>query len=470
MADTTQPELRQLKYELKLWERSFASANDGRKATKADIKADTVIAAKYRQYSQLSRPKDQIRASPRKSQHVLDSQTEERAAEQQMGTPSKSRTIFVSPRKTPGNTEKHAALSPTPQALRMRLGPTPQKDGQILSLFEMSSAGTPSRPRTALIDVDTNVAATPSKTQINPGIEMEDTENARPSRTPTSSGKRYMLDTFATPMKRKREEIAHTPSSNRGVHATPQFLRRTNVLFGSKLGTVEEGDESVADRAQPPFKKRSLARSLSSIIRGLKAQEDDKADEDLDLLRELEEDMFEPVSNDKFRTTPSKASDPHAEKVLETQVEMPLGPDTLPLSDEETNDIGALDANGQPRKVWKKKGLKRQTKRVKMRPRPQAKPTTVPVTDLMEFSSVKDDQSEHEAMPDGSDSELSESGVKPVSEPTKKAGPTSDGKDAGTDKTKKPKKVSATAHANFCRLKIKNKNSKANGRGRFGRR
>ncbi|KAF2218527.1 DNA replication/checkpoint protein [Elsinoe ampelina] len=470
MSDTTQAELRQLKYELKLWERSFASANDGRKATKADIKADTVIAAKYRQYSQLSRPKDQTRHSPRKSQHVVGGQTEERVAKQQIGTPSKSRIISMSPRKTPGNTEKHAALSPTPQALRMRLGPTPQKDGQILSLFEMSFGGTPSRPRTALGDMDTNVAATPSKTQTDSGLEIEDTENARPSRTPTSSGKRYMLDTFATPMKRKREEIAHTPSSNREVHATPQFLRRTNVLFGSKLGTVDEGDDSVVNRAQPPFKKRSLARSLSSIIRGLKAQEDDKADEDLDLLRELEGDMFESVSNDKVRSVPVKDRDPPTEKVLETQVEMPLGPDALPLSDEEINDVGSLDANGQPRKVWKKKGLKRQTKRVKMRPRPQAKPAAVHTTDLMEFSSVKDDQSEHEAMPEGSDSEFSESEVKPVSKPTKKAGPTSGGNDAETDKTKKTKKVSATAHANFCRLKIKNKNSKANGRGRFGRR
>jgi len=34
---------------------------------------------------------------------------------------------------------------------------------------------------------------------------------------------------------------------------------------------------------------------------------------------------------------------------------------------------------------------------------------------------------------------------------------------------KAAKKISATAHANFRRLNIKNKNSKANGRGRFGR-
>ena len=35
---------------------------------------------------------------------------------------------------------------------------------------------------------------------------------------------------------------------------------------------------------------------------------------------------------------------------------------------------------------------------------------------------------------------------------------------------KTAKKISATAHANFRKLNIKNKNSKANGRGRFGKR
>ena len=34
---------------------------------------------------------------------------------------------------------------------------------------------------------------------------------------------------------------------------------------------------------------------------------------------------------------------------------------------------------------------------------------------------------------------------------------------------KKARKVNPQAHANYCRLKIKNENSKAKGRGRFGR-
>ena len=51
-----------------------------------------------------------------------------------------------------------------------------------------------------------------------------------------------------------------------------------------------------------------------------------------------------------------------------------------------------------------------------------------------------------------------------------KALPTSkDGKSENVVK-RAARKISATAHANFCKLKIKNKNSKAKGGGRFGRR
>lgn len=177
-----------------------------------------------------------------------------------------------------------------------------------------------------------------------------------------------MLDTFATPMKRKRDEVAQTPSSVRGVNSTPQFLRRTNILFSKRLDPVQETAEDVIAKTQPPFKKRSLVRSLSSIIKGLKAQEEDKADEDLELLREMEGDPFEPVPRAQMQRRPETESQKQAERVPETQVEMPLGPDMLPVSDGELSDkdlVGSLDANGQPRKVWKKKGLKRQTKQVK---------------------------------------------------------------------------------------------------------
>lgn len=205
---------------------------------------------------------------------------------------------------------------------------------------------------------------------------------------------------------------------------------------------------------QPPFKKRGFVRSLSTIIRGLKDQEVEKADEDWDLLHEMETEPTEAISN------PLRAS--NSQVVLETQFEsqdvddkeMPLGPDTLSGSDDDDSaaETGALGPDGKPRKVWKKKGLKRQTRKVTMKP-----PTRQPVIDeepidmeavLKVFEAVPKD----DVTSDDDD---------PSSRP-----------DSGVPRTKSSlkRKISATAHANFCRLKIKSKNSKAKGRGRFGRR
>lgn len=100
---------------------------------------------------------------------------------------------------------------------------------------------------------------------------------------------------------------------------------------------------------QPPFKKRGIVRSLSSIIQGLRKQEDDKLDEELEMMREMEN-----VDDDHEPAKP-------AVQVEDSQVVMPLGPDQSiesEESEEEERDTGVF------RKPWKKKGLKRQTKRV----------------------------------------------------------------------------------------------------------
>ena len=100
---------------------------------------------------------------------------------------------------------------------------------------------------------------------------------------------------------------------------------------------------------QPPFKKRGIVRSLSSIIQGLRKQEDDKLDEELEMMREMEngDDEPEPVKP--------------AVQVEDSQVAMPLGPDQAIESEESEEEE---QNNGVFRKPWKKKGLKRQTKRV----------------------------------------------------------------------------------------------------------
>lgn len=100
---------------------------------------------------------------------------------------------------------------------------------------------------------------------------------------------------------------------------------------------------------QPPFKKRGLVRSLSSMIQGMRKQEDDRLDEELEMMREMEN-----VDDDHEPAKP-------AVQVENSQVVMPLGPDQAiesEESEEEDRDTGVF------KKPWKKKGLKRQTKRV----------------------------------------------------------------------------------------------------------
>ena len=370
---------------------------------------------------------------------------------------------------------------PTPACVRLALGPTPQKDGAILGIFDMLPVGTPSRGATGpTIAIGAVVGTTPSK------AGAPQTSEPTISRTPQSSGKRFFLEAYAgTPLKRKRDEESYTPSTAKRQYATPSFLRRN-----FPLARIDEDSQDTA-LAAPPFKKRGVVRSLSSIIQGLKKHEEEKMDDDWDIMKELEADER------------SDTERPSVPKVLvedSQAIEMPLGPDKgAELNDDASvDDQGAFDANGKPRKVWKKKGLKRQTRRVIMRPVIQKpkKATKAAHSDSEDSESEAaveedpqgqdlsegegDDVSELEAGDSDSKHDSQQSRHEPsVRKPKKlKKGKREDekrkGKEAGADDEdtgKKPKKVSAQAHANFRRLKIKSKNSKANGRaGKFGRR
>lgn len=276
------------------------------------------------------------------------------------------------------------------------------------------------------------VNATPSKSSAQQSSEQ------KLAKTPQSSAKRYYLEAFGgTPLKRKRDdEDVFTPSTVKKQFATPAFLRRNR-----SLAPIDEED---GEGAALPFKKRGLVRSLSAIIQGLKKQEEERLEDEWDVLNEIE---AEGSGGGDTRPKGDKAL------VEDSQaVDMPLGPDQGVESDEERGDQNALDANGQPRKVWKKKGLKRQTRRSIMRPV------------LHKAQKAVDDGKGDDDESDDAASQGEASGDEPKT--TTKPGAAEDGKTE-----KKKRKVSAQAHANFRKLKIKNKNSKANGRGgRFGRR
>lgn len=314
-----------------------------------------MIAAKYREYDRLRRPptKQTESTKPAKPLHATPRKAGPLAA-----TPQKPNSQFLIP-SIPSLQEEELELEPTPAAVRMHLGPTPQKDGHILSLFDDLSSTASKASRTALASIEANANFTPSKpSQPLFGNDESPPENVH-DRTPASSSKRFLLDSFVstTPLKRKREddEPTHaTPSSAKGL-STPAFLRRTsNMLIMDTLVEEAENDHEIKSMnigrmRQPPFKKRGLVRSLSSMIQGMRKQEDDRLDEELEMMREMEN-----VDDDHEPAKP-------AVQVEDSQIAMPLGPDQAiesEESEEEERDTGVF------RKPWKKKGLKRQTKRV----------------------------------------------------------------------------------------------------------
>lgn len=360
-----------LRVELKIWEKQFAAQNSGKRPSREDIKNNAeigmyhktwtlfrvliVAAAKYREYDRLRRPstkKSEVQDSSLSKAHP----TPKKAAP--AATPQKANPHFLIPALAPLQDDE-AEPEPTPAAVRMHLGPTPQKDGQILSLFDDLSSTASKPSRAALSTIQPNANFTPSKpSQLLFTDNDSPPENLHLNRTPASSSKRFLLDSFVStpPLKRKREDdepATHaTPSSAKGL-STPAFLRRSsNMLIMDTLVEEAENDDemkmNIGRMRQPPFKKRGIVRSLSSIIQGLRKQEDDKLDEELEAMREMENADEEDSIEDTVQ-------------VIDSQVVMPLGPDRGIESDESEEEV---QNNGVSRKPWKKKGLKRQTKRV----------------------------------------------------------------------------------------------------------
>jgi hypothetical protein len=364
-----------LRLELKAWEKTFATQHAGRKAGREDIKADTTIctyrnqlvlfyfwdsanssqALKYKEYNKVRSilSGNSAPQTPSKLRPVIRKPAHETAVTPKKG--QQQRVLFATPskRKRDSLLSLEAAGKQSPEKLASpegpeKIGPTPQRDGIVLGLFDFLPAETPSKRRSALSEVTPNVLQTPRKNDAASETSVE--SRARGERTPQSVGKRFMLDKFVTPKKRKRGEHG-TPSSSMKEFATPLFLRRDAVL-----DPITEDQEPTPRPA--PWKRRGLGRSLSSMIQSLKKQEEDRLDEEADIMREMEMEA-EGIS------VPKKSTKPDVQ-VEDSQHPMPLGVDGA-YSDEENDENVAdngLDVNGQPRKVWKKRGQKRQTRRV----------------------------------------------------------------------------------------------------------
>ena len=180
-------ECHQIRARLKEWEKEFGEAHSGRKPGKEDIKKNPDIAAKYKTYNRTrdvldgKKGLDSLQArSPSVHKHKSTSslkgpqrdQTETQKRAQPFTTPKKTRLppselhpSILDPYDAPP-----ASVSPHPYVFRNAIGPTPQRDGKILGLFDLlSKSGSTPTSKKRKVDamkgesVGINVAHTPSK-------------------------------------------------------------------------------------------------------------------------------------------------------------------------------------------------------------------------------------------------------------------------------------------------------------------
>lgn len=348
------------------------------------------------------------------------------------------------------------------------IGPTPQKNGRILGMFDLLEENAENEPPNGdLAAGNSRMQMTPSK---RPASEVEDFKLGR---TPMSSSKRNLLNTFMTPSKRKADNPlgARTPSSVSKLHlATPAFLRR------APMPTVDEDGQYLSPPPPLRFPKKPLGRSLSSVVAGLRKLEEDKLDEDLEALHEIENE-----TSSSGVAGPTAPAPKAPAKILESDSQTPQllgGFDDEGLYDSPTEEAKGRD--GQPLRIYKKKGQKRTTRRVNMRPTRAKKPlapTEENIGDNIEEHDGDDEvvaetqfdpNKPIEGLPDiDSDSDFNASDVEnraPEQKAPKKAPKKTPKKAAKAKKEGKvqkvARKVNELAHANFKRLKLKNTGSK----------
>jgi hypothetical protein len=317
------------------------------------VTANKSVAQKYKEYNKLrhclsgnAAPQTPSKR-PSKHKSVLT-----KDAEKMPIAPSRSLDVTPAKRKRDSGVEFLEPEAPTTELFSPRgpsmIGPTPQRDGIVLGLFDLLPAETPSKRRAVLGEVQPNILATPSKHDGKAESQASTESGAKWEKTPQSSSKRFMLDQFVTPQKMKRGEQGTPRSSIKGF-TTPTFLRRNTAL-----DVVDEDHEPTPRPA--PWMRKGLGRSLSSMIQTLKKQEEDRLDEEAEIMRELEMEA-EGIPMPKKQKLPDIL-------VQDSQAHVTLDVDGfLPSEEEDEEEEEAQNDQSRPRKVWKKRGQKRQTRR-----------------------------------------------------------------------------------------------------------
>ncbi|KAK3321550.1 DNA replication/checkpoint protein [Apodospora peruviana] len=534
----------QLRAELKQWENDWVKANGGKKPARGDIKQNRDIAQKYKDYNKfrdilagnIPPPAREDASEQRKRKQadaVLPSTQTPSKRPKHAATPIKSQLHAddVSTAVTPSLSRK--LFSP---ALPTSIGPTPQKDGRVLGLFDLLGK-TPSKSTGEEVVSLPPIIATPSRR--NSSQKADDTVLTTPNtdrfaRTPSSSRNhrnRILLNSFMgiTSPLQKRDENSQpsnnnnnnnnnkSPSSRGSVSklqfATPAFLRRSTA----PLPPVDENGEWKVEPIKLP--RKPLGRGLSSVVASLRRLEEEVLDEELDVMREMEMEgeaaTFATSSQKKNDDEPPLLTGEPAtaqaagieggegETTSQQQASAAALAEEKPVLLGGFDDEGIYDSDegeqldrGQPLRVFKKKGQKRTTRRVNMRPTRKKRPTkaidegnnhisgddedeVVPETQFDAARPTVSDDGDDHLLLSGSDfddeaaqdeSDLDDRKKTKITKVQPKTSKKPQGQDKSADDGKKKKeegivaktarKVKATAHANFKRLKLKNNGAK----------
>ncbi|KAK8050185.1 DNA replication regulator SLD2 [Apiospora phragmitis] len=461
-----------LRAQLKQFEGDWAKSNGGKKPDRNAIKKTPDIASKYRKYQQvrdildgkIPPPKDDAKSKKRKSQDDLNITPSKQRKSQTTPSVSRHKDIFDEV-ESPSIRRLFSPAAPT------SIGPTPHRDGRVLGLFDLleeKDDQTPSKSRHGDATIpDLKTQATPSKRKHG---ETEPPRDTKTSNTPISTSRRAI---FITPLKDRdgNQQGASTPSTvNKLLFSTPSFLRRA---------PLPAMDENTEYKSPEPIRlpRKPLGRGLSSVVADLRKMEEEKLDEELEALHDMENEGA-PTKPAK----PAKAKD--GILVPDSQAGHLLGgfdDEGLYDSDHE-NQVGK---DGQPLPIYKKKGQKRTTRKVSMRPTRSKRPgqtsdgalrdadddnRVVPETQFDTTEPAPSDDpldyaSGSEYDEPGSDKENGERPAKKAKKVTKakKTADKADGKVVAKKEgaiKKAARKVNELAHANFKRLKLRNNGAK----------
>ncbi|KAJ5797760.1 uncharacterized protein N7503_007056 [Penicillium pulvis] len=490
--------------ELKIWEKEFAITHDGKKAGREDIKQRPDIAAKYKEYGRLKNLEAALTRRENRQQEAADSSRKRKHASPNglsrtniETTPRKSsRGLFATPshnRNTQAHPSQldpydspstfrrlfspstHRESLPAPSPLKPAIGPTPQRDGKALGLFDMlsesgGSQATPSAKRQK--DVLAAGFRTPSKPKLFDTIaeapEEEEEETSRLSRTPASSTKQfYLANLFATP---------------------------TTMRYAAM---VEAEDNNIAQnnprkpRLQVPSTQTRREHPLFSVALtpdGLREMEEERDEDEWEMLREIEEEQegfhFEvpesqgPVA-DKQQPYKKKGQKRTTRRVnIRPAISKPkkqeeLYPDLYEESDDELAAVPETQIPEVPREVPNIIGDEDGHDDVA-----SLHSISEPGSDYEGDTDVDSDgdpeygeKAKHPPRPKSFSERIKEAGL--MAKPTAMEPPAKPAaKPEEPEKEKKPRdrKINPQAHANYRSLKIRNRGGARGGGGRFRRR